>query len=189
MNGRCANVLDTESVMDITWKGGFIFRIVFQKYPKYDSWGVKKMELLYNTGDTLFDGVAKGQERIAKIENEFILAQFETPLGRSYLCPSPDVLYLQDAETGEKNVILRLTNIQMQAFDITAGKFSPVLRCGQVGFGLGVATPFGMAEGDSDGVQMTVFTITVLSSISTVLGYALYRSFFVKSYDYQESAI
>lgn len=79
--------------------------------------------------------------------------------------------------------------LQMQAFDITAGKFSPVLRCGQVGFGLGVATPFGMHEGDSDGVQMTVFTITVLSSISTVLGYALYRSFFVKSYDYQEEAI
>lgn len=31
MKGRCANVLDADSVMDITWKGGFMFRIVFEK--------------------------------------------------------------------------------------------------------------------------------------------------------------
>ena len=148
MNGRCANVLDDESVMDITWKGGFMLRIVFQKYPTTDTWSVKRMELVYNTGDTLFDGVAIGTQRIAKIENENILSQFETPLGKSYLCPSPDVLYFIDSETNENNVIVRLSNVQMQAFHITAGKFSPVLRCGQVGFGLGVGTPFGMEAGN-----------------------------------------
>ena len=31
MRGRCANVLDPNSVMDITWKGGFMFRFVFEK--------------------------------------------------------------------------------------------------------------------------------------------------------------
>lgn len=131
MNGRCAHILDAESVMDITWKGGFMLRIVFQKYRDTDTWSVKKIELVYNTGDTLFDGVSVGSQRIAKIENENILAQFETPLGKSYLCPSPDVLYLFDSETGEKSVIVRLSNLQMQPFDITAGKFSPVFRCGK----------------------------------------------------------
>jgi hypothetical protein len=31
MKGRCANVLDPNPVMDITWKGGFMFRMVFEK--------------------------------------------------------------------------------------------------------------------------------------------------------------
>lgn len=144
------------------------------------------MEFAYNTGDTLFDGVVDGSEKIAQLTNENILSQFETPLGKSYLCPSPDVLNLYDSVTGENNVIVRLTNLQMQAFDITAGKFSPVLRCGQVGF---ATAPFGMQPGESDGVQMTVFTITVMSSLSTVLGYALYRSWFVKKIDYDEAII
>lgn len=99
-----------------------MFRIVFEKYRDSDTWSVKRMELVYNTGDTIFDGVVSGSERIAKITNENVLAQFETPLGKSYLCPSPDVLTLVDAETGEKNVLVRLSNVQMQAFDITAGK-------------------------------------------------------------------
>jgi len=196
MKGRCANVLDANSIMDITWKGGskrseggFMLRLVFEKYRDSDTWSVKRMEFVYNTGDALFDGASRASERIAKITNENVLAQFETPLGKSYLCPSPDVLNFVDSETGESNVIVRLSNVQMQAFDITAGKFSPVLRCGQVGFGYGVVTPFGLEAGDSDGVQMTVFTITVMSSLSTVLGYALYRSFFVKKIDYEDTII
>lgn len=62
---------------------------------------------------------------MAKIEDPRILAQFVTPLGKSYLCPSPNVLDLIDQKTGEKKVIVRLNNMQMQAFDIMAGKFSP----------------------------------------------------------------
>jgi hypothetical protein len=62
---------------------------------------------------------------VAKIEDPRILAQFVTPLGKSYFCPSPNVLDLTDQKSGDKTVIVRLSNVQMQAFDITAGKFSP----------------------------------------------------------------
>lgn len=64
--------------------------------------------------------------------------------------------------------------------------FWPVLRCGQVGFASGLPAPFGMQPGESDGVQMVVVTITIMSSILTVLGYALYRSWFVKRPDYAD---
>lgn len=53
-----------------------------------------------------------------------------------------------------------------------------------VGFASGLSAPFGMQPGESDGVQMVVVTITILCSILTVLGYALYRSWFVKRVDY-----
>lgn len=115
MKGRCANVLDANSVMDIKWKGNeFALRIEFEKYRDTDTWCVRSMEFVYNTGDAIFDGVAQGTRRKAKITDENVLAQFETPLGKSYLCPSPEVINLVDSETGESNVIVRLSNLQMQ---------------------------------------------------------------------------
>ena len=61
---------------------------------------------------------------------------------------------------------------------------STVAHCGMIGFASGLSVPFGKQSGDSDGVQMVVFTITIMCSILTVLGYALYRSWFVKRVEY-----
>lgn len=56
--------------------------------------------------------------------SEGSLGMFTTLLGKSYLCPSPPVINLYDSKSGQ-TVFLRLTNIQLQAFQIEKGKFAP----------------------------------------------------------------
>lgn len=55
---------------------------------------------------------------------EASLSMFKTPLGKSYLCPSPPVINLYDSKTKEI-IVLRLANVQLQAFQIEKGKFAP----------------------------------------------------------------
>ena len=75
------------------------------------------MEFVYDTSTNLFDGAIKGSQKIAK--GEGVLSQlFETVVGKSYFCPSPDVLTLADSETGENTVYARLENVQMVMYSI-----------------------------------------------------------------------
>jgi hypothetical protein len=53
---------------------------------------------------------------------------FTTPLGKSYLCPSPSVINLFESKSGRQSVVLRLANIQLQAFQIEKGKFAPSIQ-------------------------------------------------------------
>lgn len=55
VKGRC-DLLDERPILDITWRGGFTFRLVFEKNAYNGMWTVYLMELLYNTGDSLFQG-------------------------------------------------------------------------------------------------------------------------------------
>lgn len=57
-------------------------------------------------------------------------------------------------------------------------------RCGQVGFGSGVIAPFYIVNYQDESVSMIVAAITILVSLSTIAGYALYRSWFFKKVDY-----
>lgn len=66
--------------------------------------------------------VVSAGNKIAKTRDE-ALARFETPLGKSYLCPSPPVINMYDGD-GNAAVVLRLTNMQIQPFEIERAKFS-----------------------------------------------------------------
>ena len=52
------------------------------------------------------------------------MAMFTTPMGKSYLCPSPPVVNLYESKTGKPSVVVRFTNLQLQAFQIELGKFA-----------------------------------------------------------------
>jgi hypothetical protein len=60
-----------------------------------------------------------------------------------------------------------------------------VSRCGQVGFGSGVIAPFYIVNYQEDeSISMIVAAITIMVSLSTIAGYAIYRSWFFKKVDY-----
>ncbi|RWS14597.1 lysosome-associated membrane glyco5-like protein [Dinothrombium tinctorium] len=144
------------------------------------------MDLVYNLGDTLFSGsvIRKSVKAESKKSS---LKQFETPLGKSYFCPAPPAVNLYDKK-GEQTVFVRLTSIQIQAFEIKNGKFSTEKRCPEVAFGSGVAEPLDLTSIQTDSVQMVVGCITVFVAIGTVAGYAGYRSLFVKRVEYDTMA-
>lgn len=145
-----------------------------------NTWNFRTLELLYNTADSLFRDAVGGGQVLAKTK-EGQLAQFETSLDRSYFCPAAPVLNLYDPE-GKPVVVVRMFNVQIQAFKIRSGKFSPLQHCGQVGFGSGVTSPFsGQAD---DGMIIIVMSIYVFVSIMTVLGYAGYRTYIQRKPDY-----
>ena len=121
-----------------------------------------------------------GGPRLAKSKN-LDLASFETSLDRSYFCPNTPALSLYNKE-GEPVVLVRLFNVQVQAFKIKGAKFSTIQHCGQVGFGSGIASPF-ITQTD-DGVIVITFSIYLFMSFLTVAGYAGYRTWFVKKYEY-----
>ncbi|XP_015782246.1 lysosome-associated membrane glycoprotein 5 [Tetranychus urticae] len=180
---HCVSLLDTNPYLDISWRGGFTFRMVFSKHESTNSWGVKGMNLVYNTKDSAFTESVDGRELIVRSDQDS-LNQFETLLGKSYYCPSPSIINMYNP-AGERIVILRLSNVQLQAYEIKTGKFSPMSRCGLVGFGSGVIAPFYLVSyHEDDSASMIVAVITILVSVLTVAGYAVYRAWFIKKVDY-----
>jgi len=177
VDGRCPSLLDEQPVMDISWRGGFTFRLIFTKNPFENTWKIETLDLVYNTGDSLFRDSVGGKETLAKSKS-LALAAFETSLDKSYFCPTTPTLTLYDTKTGEANVLVRMFNVQIQAFKVKGAKFSPIQHCGQVGFGTGVSSP--LLHSPDDGVIVITFSIYIFMSIATVLGYAGYRTWFVK---------
>lgn len=144
------------------------------------TWAIETMELLYNTADSLFRDAEKGGPILAK-SKDLSLASFETRIDKSYFCPVTPTLILYSITTGEPVVYVRLFNMQVQAFKVKRAKFSAIQHCGQVGFGSGVSN---LSLKDDNGMIVITFSIYIFASIATVLGYAGYRAWFTKKYDY-----
>lgn len=178
--GRCDYLLDEKPVLDISWIGGFTFRIIFEKVGD-SNWGLNSIDLLFNSADSSFRGSTKGGKKVAR-SAEGSLGMFTTPLGKSYFCPSPPVINLY--EKSGQNVVLRLGNIELQAFQIEKGKFAPSVRCNSVGFGSGVSAPIYISFEQDDSVPVIVCSITIMVSILVVIGYAVYKSWFFRRVDY-----
>lgn len=196
--------------MDVSWIGGFTFRIIFEKVNDGEKWGVNSIDLLYNTADSLFRGSVQGGKKVARTK-EGSLGMFTTMMGKSYFCPSPPIINLYESKTGKPSVVVRLTNVHLQAFQIEMGKFAPskylgflfvlfniihkilypffkkknqVSRCSQVSFGSGVAAPLYVSLEQDDSVPVVVGTLTVIVSILVIVGYAVYKSWVFKPVDY-----
>lgn len=200
--GRC-DQFDDEPVLDIMWKDihqssfsnsqqnstlGFTFRIIFQKYTEDDDrWGVQQMQLLYNTGHSVFRGVSAPKKFIVRSNKEEYRLQFRTNFGRSVLCPSPPPIQMYDSD-GTLRVIARLSNMQLQAFEFSDARqgsnFDEFERCGQVSFGSGVARQ-NLKRAKYDGLTFTIGLMTVCIASLTVVGYAIYRSNALKTKEYK----
>uniref|UniRef100_A0A6G1SCZ8 Lysosome-associated membrane glycoprotein 5 n=1 Tax=Aceria tosichella TaxID=561515 RepID=A0A6G1SCZ8_9ACAR len=201
--GRC-DQFDDEPVLDIMWKDihqssfsnsqqnnstlGFTFRIIFQKYTEDDDrWGIQQMQLLYNTGHSVFHGVSAPKKFIVRSNKDDYRLQFRTTFGRSVLCPSPPPIQMYDSD-GTLRVIARLSNMQLQAFEFSDSRqganFDEFERCGQVSFGSGVARQ-NLKRAKYDGLTFTIGLMTCCIAGLTVVGYAIYRSNYLKTKQYK----
>lgn len=196
--GRC-DQFDDEPILDVMWKdsqltgarrpnstGGFTFRVIFQKFTDEERWGVQQMQLLYNTGHPVFHGSINPKKFIVRSNKDDYRLQFHTSYANSMLCPSPPPIQLYDSD-GTLRVIARLSNMQLQAFEFSDPRegtnFDSFMRCEQVSFGSGVAHPLTTMRNDSLTFAIGVMTVCIASL--TVVGYALYRSYVLKSDKYK----
>lgn len=196
--GRC-DQFDDEPVLDIMWKdshlvgsrnssGGFTFRIIFEKYPEENRWGVQQMQLSYNTGHPVFRGVTNPRKFIVRSNKEDYRLQFRTNFDHSLLCPSPPPIQMYDSD-GIMRVIARLSNMQLQAFEFSDAiepgtNFDSFERCGLVSFGSGVARHLTTIKNEA--LTFTIGIMTVCIASLTVVGYAIYRSNALKTKEYKE---
>ncbi|XP_042909596.1 lysosome-associated membrane glycoprotein 5 isoform X1 [Parasteatoda tepidariorum] len=176
VKGRCGT-FDREPILELAWPG---FRLVMSftvVNPKenQNTWELLSMELLYDTASPLFDGATNvGKKTVRTLEDGL----FATPYGKSYFCPSPDVIPMYDSRK-ERVVLTRMKDVHLQMYDVQMGKFSQFQRCSLVRIG-GLPEPFGLDET----VPIAVGSTLAVMSVLVVLGYALWRNVATRKTDY-----
>ncbi|XP_054712967.1 lysosome-associated membrane glycoprotein 5-like [Uloborus diversus] len=174
--GRCGT-FDKGPFLELSWPG---FRLVMtftevNPKEKIENWELISMELLYNTASALFDGASNvGKKTAHSLEDDL----FSTPYGKSYFCPSPDVIAMYNSKR-EKVVLARMKDVRLQVYDVQNAKFSQIQRCSLVRIG-GIPEPFGQDETVPIAVGSTLAVVSVL----VVIGYALWRNLSTRKTDY-----
>lgn len=176
--GICATE-DQEPVLELTWPV-FRFILMFSRVPPVNdkgrgSWKVSGMEIQFNTNSPFFPGATNAGKRTARSSDNMTL--FETPMGESYFCPTPKLVTLTDSRGGRK-VAVQFKDLRIQAYDFQ-GTYGPAHRCSQVRMA-GVQDPFPQDET----VPIAVGSTLAVAAVAVVVGYALYRSVFVRRVDY-----
>ncbi|XP_023216311.1 lysosome-associated membrane glycoprotein 5-like [Centruroides sculpturatus] len=177
--GTCESQTDNP-VLELSWSD-FRLSMIFTRVPSKDkkvpdNWIISSIELFYNTTIPLFDEAINAGSKTARSEDN--LTQFETSIGKSYFCPSPEVIPLYDTKK-DKVATARLQDVRIQPFGISKGGFSQVQRCSQVRIG-GMPEPFAQDET----VPIAVGSTLTVLAIIVILGYALHRSMAVQRVDY-----
>lgn len=173
VNGRCASY-EKEPQLELQWPG---FRLImeFTLAKPTESWELLAMELLYNTASPIFDEATNAGKRTARSLEDGL---FATPYGKSYFCPSPDVINMYNSKK-DKIVLARLKDVRLQVYDVEHGKFSTAQRCSLVRIG-GIPEPFAQDETVPIAVGSTLAVVSVL----VVIGYALWRNMATRKADY-----
>lgn len=176
--GICASE-DQEPVLELTWPV-FRFILMFSRVPPVNdkgrgSWKVSSVEIQFNTNSPFFPGATNAGKRTARSSDNMTL--FETPMGESYYCPTPKLVTLTDSRGGHK-VAVQFKDLHIQAYDFQ-GTYGPAHRCSQVRMA-GVQDPFPQDET----VPIAVGSTLAVAAVAVVVGYALYRSVFVRRVDY-----
>lgn len=174
--GICASD-DQEPVLELTWPV-FRFILMFSRTPAVNdkgSWKVSGLEIQFNTNSPFFPGATNPGKRTARTGDNVTL--FETPMGESYFCPTPKLVALTDSRGGRK-VAVQFKDLRIQAYEFQ-GTYGPAHRCSQVRMA-GVQDPFPQDET----VPIVVGSTLAVAAVAVVVGYALYRSVFVRRVDY-----
>ncbi|KAH7972062.1 hypothetical protein HPB52_006156 [Rhipicephalus sanguineus] len=178
--GICATE-DQEPVLELTWPV-FRFILMFSRVPPVSdkgrgSWKVSGMEIQFNTNSPFFPGATNGKSGKRTARSPENMTLFETPMGESYFCPTPKLVTLTDSRGGRK-VAVQFKDLRIQAYEFQ-GTYGPAHRCSQVRMA-GVQDPFPQDET----VPIAVGSTLAVAAVAVVVGYALYRSVFVRRVDY-----
>ncbi|GFT74734.1 lysosome-associated membrane glycoprotein 5 [Nephila pilipes] len=119
VKGRCGT-FEKEPLLELFWTGFRLFMAFTVVNPKenQDTWELLSMELRYDTTNPLFDGATNvGKKTVRTLEDGL----FATQYGKSYFCPSPDVIPIWASSLPFKGA----------ALSESAGCPSPLLRMRQ----------------------------------------------------------
>lgn len=172
VKGKCESTTNTP-LLQLTWDK-FAFAITFSKLTEDDTWFVDSMELSYDTSMHLFDGATHAGKKMARSKE---LNLFETPIDKSYFCPSPEVITLFRVD--KKVVTIRLKDVHIQPYAVQKGRFSTSHRCNQVVIG-GPDEPFVQDETIPLAVGCTLAIITLM----ILVGFSVHRAYTAAKVDY-----
>lgn len=179
VKGICASN-SQNPILQIFWPQ-FSFSLIFSKLPHQNEdeaeyWGVKSMELAYDSSGPLFDEAVNAGNKSAKFLDDKIWLQI--PINKSYYCTSPEDLFLYNNKK-EKKVIVSLKNVEIQPYGIVNGQFSEAYQCNQIS----VESEPEIINRDETVPIAVGSTFAVLTLIG-VSGYAIYRTITARRVDY-----
>ncbi|XP_022243614.1 lysosome-associated membrane glycoprotein 5-like [Limulus polyphemus] len=140
------------------------------------TWAVTSVELLFNTSGSPFEEATNGGKKT--VRNAENIKLFETPIGNSYSCSSPELIPLFDSKK-DKVVSVRLRNVKLQPFQVDNERFSAAHHCSFLTFD-GMIEPLPQDETIPIAVGGTLAVIVLI----LVTGFAAYRWITSKRVDY-----
>ncbi|XP_054711263.1 uncharacterized protein LOC129220857 [Uloborus diversus] len=139
-----------------------------------DSWAVTSIQLNYDTSNKLFDGSNNHRNMTATSKD---LSLFETPMGRSYFCPGHETVLLYN-EDKKQVATVKLSEIQLQPYQVEDNKFSEENRCTQV-----------ILEGPdifavNETIPLAVGSTLALITLLILVGFSVHRAYRAAKPDY-----
>ncbi|XP_023218959.1 lysosome-associated membrane glycoprotein 5-like [Centruroides sculpturatus] len=179
VKGICASN-SQNPILQMFWSE-FSYSLIFSKLPHRDKedgefWGVKSMELTYDSAGPLFgDASDAGKKSATFLEDDIWL---KVPLNKSYYCKSPEPLYLYDSKK-EKTVMVVLDDVQIQPYGIVNGQFSEAHQCSEA-----TVESRSQIVNRDETVPMAVGSTFAILTLIGVSGYAAYRTMTARRVDY-----
>lgn len=179
VKGRCGTT-QQDAVLQLSWPG-FRFILFFTMFtPENEgavsTWAVTSVELLFNTSGFPFEEATNGGKKTVRNTEDIKL--FETPIGSSYSCSSPELIPLCDSKK-DKVASVTLSNVKLQPFEVENERFSAAHHCSFVTFD-GVIEPLP----EDETVPIAVGGTLAVMVLSLVTGFAAYRWITSKRVDY-----
>lgn len=187
-NGKCGSQTE-DPVLQLFWLG-FRLKMTFTRISSKDAsdrWIIRSIELSYNTAGHLFDRAINAKMNTVWSKNN--ATQFETQIGKSYYCPSPDPISLYNAKQ-HRVAIFKLKYVKIQPFGIKKGIFSEVQTCSFLQYRDSQQHPKHenitlsvLVDEDNSFIISVVNSLTVLI-VFVILCYSLHRSMVRRVVDY-----
>jgi len=121
INGSCFSSNSDTANIQLSWDGGMsIFEMLFSR--KDQKWDTSGMNYTFDTRDKAF--TAPDQKKIKgglKPDKDLIL--YQAQVDESYKCASDETVEM------ENGVVVKFSNVQLQPFPLTDGKFDKAHIC------------------------------------------------------------
>ncbi|XP_065205544.1 lysosome-associated membrane glycoprotein 5-like [Planococcus citri] len=168
--GDCSNADD--AVLVIKWKT-FELTFRFEKTPGGERWFVNRVQLTFNTKESVFKHINHPNAVInaQTPEGDLLLV---TPVGRSFKCHREIEINLFDPAFQDLKVKLLLRELTIEPFIFKNNDFGPEYLCAEGGAG----------SFRSETAPFVFGSLLTVSALFTVAGYSIYRYLKVNKVQY-----
>ncbi|XP_077865733.1 lysosome-associated membrane glycoprotein 5-like [Saccoglossus kowalevskii] len=127
VDGKCGDIYE-QSILNIRWGGDkYLLKMTFDtdqtnSSKEVGTWFAKSLHFTYDTSDKTYftDAVNAGSRTVQTYEDTTF---FDTPLKQSFMCQTQDNIKM-GSEDSEEKVILKISNLQIQPYEVEDDMFS-----------------------------------------------------------------